>query len=192
MKDLPFKFPQFSFLLIISCIFLSTIISCKKAKTGINSLPPATQEGNDTFGCLVNGVAFTPKGSALGGPILSSYYQYLNSPTAQGYFFNVSASRKNGGENGTESISINSNNRSIEQGQTYTLKNSELSGEIYGNYGLFKGAEINNYSTTNFYKGELNVSKFDETNQIVSGTFWFDAVNDSGEKVEVREGRFVK
>ena len=33
-------------------------------------------------------------------------------------------------------------------------------------------------------------TRLDEVKQIVSGTFWFDAVNDKGEKVEVREGRF--
>jgi len=30
----------------------------------------------------------------------------------------------------------------------------------------------------------------DVENNIVSGTFWFDAVNDPREIVEVREGRF--
>lgn len=91
---------------------------------------------------------------------------------------------------GTESVAINSNNKSIEQGRTYSLKNSESSGEIYGNYGIFIGIEINNYSTTGIYQGELYISKFDEINQIVSGTFWFDAVNNKGEKVALREERF--
>lgn len=30
----------------------------------------------------------------------------------------------------------------------------------------------------------------DTINQIVSGIFWFDAVNEAGEIVQVREGRF--
>lgn len=25
---------------------------------------------------------------------------------------------------------------------------------------------------------------------IIAGTFWFDAINDKGEKVQIREGRF--
>ena len=49
-------------------------MKCKKDETGISSLPPATQEGKGTFGCLVNGASFTPKGSSFGGPVLSSYY----------------------------------------------------------------------------------------------------------------------
>ena len=39
-------------------------------------------------------------------------------------------------------------------------------------------------------KGELIITKFDDVNQIMSGTFWFDAINKDGVKVEVREGRF--
>ena len=189
MKNSQFKFPQFSFLLIISCFFLFTTISCKKAKTGIDALPPATQEGKDTFGCLVNGVAFTPKGSTLGGPILSSYYQYLDSPTAQGYFFNVSANRSE--NNISKSISIGANNIIIKQGNTYILKNYSQVNEAYGSCAIITGAGNNNeYLTKGNFKGELYISKLDEINQIVSGTFWFDSVNDKGDKVEVREGRF--
>ncbi|MBW7840687.1 MAG: hypothetical protein H3C36_13855, partial [Chitinophagaceae bacterium] len=40
------------------------------------------------------------------------------------------------------------------------------------------------------YSGELWIKKLDPVNQIVSGTFWFDAVTANGQKVEVREGRF--
>jgi hypothetical protein len=43
---------------------------------------------------LVNGEVFTPKGSNLGGPTLSSYHQYLNNSTAKGYYFNVLAKKK--------------------------------------------------------------------------------------------------
>jgi len=38
--------------------------------------------------------------------------------------------------------------------------------------------------------GELHIARFDRILGIVSGTFWFDAVNMEGEKVEIREGRF--
>ena len=52
------------------------------------------------------------------------------------------------------------------------------------------GSSSNNYDTNETIKGELNLKKFDEINQIASGIFWFDAVNSSGQKFEVREGRF--
>ncbi len=194
MKTLPYLFIKplktlslFSLL----CFLLFTNMKCKKDNQNpVDQLPPATHEGKETFGCLVNGEVFLPKGINLGGPQLSSYYQYLNSPTAQGYYFNVSASKKNGGDKGTEGVSISSNNFPIHQGEKYVLKNSLDKSGIYGTYGIFIGIEINNFSTKGTYQGELYISKFDDANQIVSGTFWFDAVNDKGEKVEVREGRF--
>jgi hypothetical protein len=37
---------------------------------------------------------------------------------------------------------------------------------------------------------ELTITRFDPNRRIVSGRFWFDATTGSGEKVEVREGRF--
>jgi hypothetical protein len=164
-------------------------MKCKKDETGIEALPPTTQEGKNTFGCLVNGEAFTPKGSNLGGPVLSSYYQYLNSPTAQGYFFNVSADMEE--DNISKSISIGANNVIIKQGSKYQLKNYPNVDEVYARLIIISNSgSINQYETINIYKGELLISKFDETKQIVSGTFWFDAVNKNGEKVEVREGRF--
>ena len=171
-------------LLPLAGILLSA--SCKKES--LNQLPPATQEGRRTFGCLVNGKVYTPKGSPFAGPILKSNYQLLNTSTAQGHFFNLSASRKGNGY--LEDITINSNNRSIEEGKVYTLQNAPGVGEIYGEYTIYKDPEINSYRTIGILKGELHITKLDETKQIVSGTFWFDAVNDKGEKVEVREGRF--
>ena len=49
---------------------------------------------------------------------------------------------------------------------------------------------FNEFFTNDNFKGELIITKFDQVNQIISGTFWFDAVNNKGEKVEVRDGRF--
>jgi hypothetical protein len=182
------KLQSYIYYLLI-CLILTTSMKCKKDETGIEALPPTTQEGKNTFGCLVNGEAFTPKGSNLGGPVLSSYYQYLNSPTAQGYFFNVSADMEE--DNISKSISIGANNVIIKQGSKYQLKNYPNVDEVYARLIIISNSgSINQYETINIYKGELLISKFDETKQIVSGTFWFDAVNKNGEKVEVREGRF--
>ena len=186
MKTLYFK-PYFLFLLL--SLLLTMGMKCKKDETGIAALPPATQEGKNTFGCLVNGEAFTPKGSNLGGPVLSSFYQYLNSPTAQGFFFNVSCNRRE--SEISRSVSINGNNVIIKEGTTYILKNYPNKDEINGSYAIVSGSgNINQFVTIQTSTGELFISKFDETKQIVSGTFWFDAVNEKGEKVEVREGRF--
>ncbi len=46
------------------------------------------------------------------------------------------------------------------------------------------------YFTDNNNFGELTISKLDTQQKIISGTFWYDAVNAVGDKVEVRDGRF--
>jgi hypothetical protein len=189
MKKQKLNLQTLSFLLLAFSFLLTTSMQCKKDQTGIDALPPATQEGKETFGCLVNGEAFTPKGSSLGGPILSSFYQYLNTTTAKGFYFNVACNRRESGI--SRSISINGDSILIKEGITYLLKNYPNKNEINGKYAIVSGGgNINQYVTTNTFQGELFISKFDETKQIVSGTFWFDAVNDKDEKVEVREGRF--
>jgi hypothetical protein len=192
MKTKKLNFQTLSFLLLALSFILTTGMQCKKDQTSIDALPPATQEGKETFGCLVNGEAFTPKGSSLGGPILSSYYQYLNSQTAQGYYFNVLAKKKSSG-NVNESVSLDfiSKNIHLEDGKIYKLRKIDANDVAEAGYLLSNVSNSNSYKTQiSIYIGELIISHLDETNQIVSGTFWFDAVNDKGEKVEVREGRF--
>jgi hypothetical protein len=56
----------------LSIIFIAFVLmasGCKKNSNSNNSpvdqLPPATQTGANTFGCLINGQAFTP-GVVLG------------------------------------------------------------------------------------------------------------------------------
>ena len=46
-------------------------------------------------------------------------------------------------------------------------------------------------STNSQFTGELSITKLDFTNNIVSGTFWFDIEHPvTGETVEIRNGRF--
>ncbi len=44
-------------IILILLVFLTTTIGCKKEE-----LPPATQEGANTFGCKINGVTYFTKG----------------------------------------------------------------------------------------------------------------------------------
>lgn len=60
-------------------------------------------------------------------------------------------------------------------------------GYSYSNY--TEGIE-EYYNTTPEVMGEMTITKLDFEDNIVSGTFWFDAVNNEGDMVEIREGRF--
>ena len=64
----------------ISLLFISTILSCcnnddDNSKTELEKLPPATQTGANTFGCLLNGSAFLP---GNGQNTLDCVYQFVD------------------------------------------------------------------------------------------------------------------
>lgn len=46
------------------------------------------------------------------------------------------------------------------------------------------------YETQSLNSGELKITKLDRENFIISGTFWFTAVNDQGDTIRVTDGRF--
>ena len=54
-------FRKYPSLLIVFTFLLLIASSCKK-ESNKDKLPPATQTGENTFGCLVNGKVFVPKG----------------------------------------------------------------------------------------------------------------------------------
>ncbi|WP_397337511.1 DUF6252 family protein [Paenimyroides tangerinum] len=57
---------------------------------------------------------------------------------------------------------------------------------------VYEQSHYNERYTDNInYKGEFTITKLDLQKQIISGTFWFDVKDPkTGEKIEVREGRF--
>ena len=145
----------------------------------VSQLPPATQVGANTAGCLVNGEAFLPKGTGI---ILSCFYQ-------DGLNFGLGFSNKVG--NIDRIINIASLNEELIEGESYQLKTVE-EGSKFGEYSIDSVAppNPNYYSTTNIVTGELRITHHDFQNAIISGTFWYDAINSNGQRIEIREGRF--
>ncbi|MEO5944728.1 MAG: DUF6252 family protein [Ferruginibacter sp.] len=178
-------------LLILLFTISLTTSKCKKNKTPANpdeQLPPETQSGSNTFGCLVDGKVFLPKRpfGAL-NPVLTCYYEYIYYPSPVGYVFQVSAS-----DNSSPSLPINLNilfDSSKIMVNKYFLQNGNK-GYARGNYRKFTNNVLDDYYTFSQSSGELNIKKFDEINQIISGTFWFNAVNALGDTVHVTDGRF--
>ncbi|WP_304067363.1 DUF6252 family protein [Pedobacter glucosidilyticus] len=168
------------YIIILISYFSLSASSCKKDKTGIDALPAATQEGRNTFGCLVNGEVFSLKRQGL-GPLFQCYYTNYQQ---EGYYFKLSAYSDNKGYDKT--IVLSSDSLKLEENKIYNLGLPNILGDTAAEY---------IYTTPNFYivkdkRGQLKITKLDEIKRIISGTFWFDAVNEAGEKVEVREGRF--
>jgi hypothetical protein len=180
---------------LISLLLLFTFYSCKKQKPAkpIDQLPAATQTGANTFGCLVNGQAVVihkPFGDL--SPDFGCQYQLIY-PNVSGFSFNLYGTDKIDGchfksvEIGLDSIQL--------QETTYSLNSL-----FFANYGRDGLVDIANgcppsplltYSTDSTITGQLTITHFDQPKQIVSGTFYFDAVETmKGDTVHVTDGRF--
>ncbi|MCK9404782.1 MAG: hypothetical protein M0Q26_15420 [Chitinophagaceae bacterium] len=177
--------------LIIAASFVLLSSSCRKNKpvNPIDQLPPETQTGANTFGCLVNGEVFKPGGSIFSGSNLACIYQYLISGTPAGYTFALGATNK---KDPTNITTVGFGFDSIRMNIGLLLLKVRRNGHGGGQVGFYNDSNPNGdiYSTNDFVTGELNIKKLDTVNQIASGTFWFDAVNANGQKAQIREGRF--
>ena len=174
-------------------ILLTTLtLSCcdKDDDKSSNQLPPATTTGANTAGCLVNGQVFLRKGNSQFGPTLSCFYQQDQG----GYHLGLSIVEKGSNENRQVIISLNPNE--LVENTTYNLvaKVYDSNNDNISNFGEFAiNSNINSgilYRTKNSVPGELKITKLDTQQKIISGTFWYDAINCNGEKVEIRDGRF--
>ncbi|HZY37199.1 MAG TPA: DUF6252 family protein [Mucilaginibacter sp.] len=156
--------------------------SCKKQPVDqLSLLPPATQTGANTFGCLVDGAAFVPKNiSIVRGPVLRCEY----SLTAQGYVFYIT-SAVDAGNGMANAIDIRTDSLKISEGETLSLTKSFTPGLAAAGYG-----DQSNYTTNANATGQLNITHLDTLNQIVSGTFHFNAVSKGGDTVKITNGRF--
>lgn len=168
---------SYSLLLILS--FSS--FQCRKQKPQ-EQLPTETQTGAGTLGVKADGTVYK---SYYPYPNAFATYTYENFPVPgqQGYFFSL------GGSSGTRwGIGILTDSLRIFESQTYPLINNlftigkasasfDISGKIY-------------YSEP-YLQGELAITKLDPVNKVVSGIFWFDALDTlSNAAVKIREGRF--
>jgi len=163
------------FLLLFITIFLN---SCNRDDNKNNTLPPATQTGIGTFACYVNGKAFVDKS----GGYFNCYYQLVDG----GYYFHIGAEAK---KNILWSIHMGIYNKTISENETLQLKERE-EGNAWGG-GFSFGVYFEPSETNSKYTGELTITKLDFEKRIVSGTFWFDIAHPvTGERIEIREGRF--
>jgi hypothetical protein len=179
--------------LLILVIFSLTLLSssCKKhviqPANQLSLLPPATQTGARTFGCLINGQAFVPHNrSLLEGPMMQCNYVY----TAGGYFFTVGGGNKNS-DGSISDIILETDSLAVSEGQTIKLTDHYINGKAFGDYQIINAPSYSYYYYTNqILTGQLTITKLDLAKQIASGTFYFNVLSNSGDTVKVTNGRF--
>lgn len=168
-------------ILLLCCV--GTASSCRKRGNDAPpgpTLPPITDTGANTFGCLVDGELFLPspvKGSWR--PPLTCTYQEISS----GLVFTLSAA------SGSTKKAFVFNCIALKLRDTvlnYLSPSEERN--LSARYGVYTNKE---YATYDNCPGEFHLTRFDQVYGIASGTFWFDAVDTTThDTIHVREGRF--
>jgi hypothetical protein len=165
---------------------ISLTLNCcnKDDDNSSDTLPPVTQTGANTVGCLVNGKVFLPKNEGI-NPSVVVNYEFFNGD----FFFNLRFTDQRNGSN--EGVRLRTQRIDLQVGETYILNlNTESDGDFTGSGGEYQTSVSNEYLTTTTNTGELTITRLDLSNSIISGTFWFDAINEQGDIVEIRDGRF--
>ena len=170
-------------LIISTLLFVTFFLSCcnnddDKPIAEIDKLPPATQTGANTFGCLLDGKAFLPGNYPNA---TNCFYQLVDGE----YYFSFQMNNSNQDDN-IVLVGINTNQLEISAGGTYALAGN-IPANAYGTYAL---AGIFTTTNSSVYTGELHITKLETVNYIVSGTFWFDIEDFQGNIHHITEGRF--
>lgn len=158
------------FLLLLTTFTLSCCNDDDNPQNPLDQLPPATQTGANTFGCLINGEPFVVSNTSnqtaiYQGGVLQIGGGIDNSIMDKHISINISAP-----------INLNTP-------YDLTLLPNNLA--IFVNNG--EGCYYDYDHTTS---GTLTITKFDQTNFIISGTFNFSTQTNECENINITNGRF--
>ena len=169
---------------VLIIIFCFSLISCQKEDRYIPIFPPekylpkATQAGKNTFGCVIDEKPWLRKsrGINLLGPSINEV-NYIS-----GYFYlNI----RGGEEETDETLNITA---AINNTGQYILNSVAFEASFIRR--LSNGMYFY-YITDSTHTGLLNITRLDTINNIISGTFYFDAFNEQTQDlIKITSGRF--
>jgi len=173
-----------------SVLILSLIIwglaACKK---DVDELPPVTQTGANTFGARVNGQLWVPQGFGV-----AQTASILEARFADGGS-SVVINARNFGSSPTET-EFEIYLKDITASGTFLLNqftdNYPNQSASYGYYIERRFTPLDEWITNTQFNGRIDVTRFDVTNKIISGTFEFRAAKtaNASQFITVTEGRF--
>ncbi|MFZ6010532.1 MAG: hypothetical protein ACOYXT_09305 [Bacteroidota bacterium] len=153
-------------------LLFASLIGCEQCEddlTELEKLPPATQEGKNTFGCLVNGKAWVTKTSIDA----RSFYQA-----------------------GILSIGAALIEKKVNQGMGFIIEDTNLKVGVYkldgspSQYGVFGDGKTGcNYTVTEG-NGELVITNLEQTHFVISATFWMTLYEPDCDTIKITDGRF--
>jgi hypothetical protein len=157
---------------------------CKKNDPDpASQLPPATQTGANTFGCLLNGQPWLPGGND-GTANYSVYYDYTYAQGTLG----ILTYRLSGAGSDQQTIGINSDSL-----RTIGIYKLRAMGRHQASFADRK-TSCRYYATDpgTYCRGTLTITRLDRTLGIVSGTFAFTLAKPGCDTIKVTQGRFDK
>jgi hypothetical protein len=139
-----------------------------------DELPPATEEGKNTFGCLVNGQVWLIKGN----PALNLYNcQYINGR------FNLGITHETLDKTVNQTFIISCQN-GVYLGP-FSLTKFPENGARFADYN--SNFDFRNYNNN---PGLLNITKIDTLKRIIAGTFEMNMINQKFDTIHITQGRF--
>ncbi|MBS1487267.1 MAG: hypothetical protein JST43_06720 [Bacteroidetes bacterium] len=180
---------------------LGSLGSCHTEVTYKNGapgqLPPITQTGANTFGCLVNGKVWKPEGEPMDNVLDLSFDPIFNGGT-----LSLKAARYTDSANLVIKEFIDLSMSQLNKSGSYYL--DTIARNAQGAYTL--GKESTTGVTISYCEfgrpkqdsriGNLTITRFDPSNNIISGTFYFtiirphDTTYSCSTKVVITDGRF--
>jgi len=167
--------------IIFSILLLASILQfsgCGLLPTPKEELPPITQEGKNTFGCLVNGKVWLPKGSNGTANLDASYDPNFSNGSFDIGAYNITNEID-------QFISIGGKNVNKE-GRYDFLQIKDSPGALFND--KRKGCFYTEQS--NVINGYFTINRLDVQKQIVSGVFEFILYKNSCDTIKVAKGRF--
>ncbi len=170
---------------LAALLALALLAQChRKDPSPADQLPPATQTGANTFGCLVNGQPWTPQG--YNG---TSNYSIDYDPGINGGIFDLQTYRYPDESKYFQNIALDVS-ANLQVG-TYSFRSPQHTRAV------FQDGKINCYwssrdSATTYWQGSLTITRLDKVQGIISGTFAFTLYKPGCDSVRVTQGRFDK
>lgn len=166
---------------LLPALALLLLTQCKKDDP-ISALPPETRTGAGTFGCLVNGQPWTPRGN-------NSYsnYSVAYDPTYHTGTLNISCYRYIGeGSNDVQYLGVFID--SIRSTGSYSLtRPGHREGtfdDLTKNTCQFRGGD------PYYRRGQLVITRLDKQAGVISGTFAYTLYKPGCDSLRITQGRF--
>ncbi len=167
------------------------LIACKKEKplTELEKLPPATQTGANTFGCLVNGKAWVAQRndcSIICDPSFKMYYD-----GSGGGSISLLALMINSTNNIDQEIIISFDSSNYKQ--IFVFDNTPHVKFAYTDYNSNSTCgDLHSIDSGINAIGNIKFQKYDLTSGIISGTFEFTLTKPGCPMISITDGRFDK